>query len=168
MSDQRIDFKLLAEQLRASANMIVPRLLPGGRLVGQEWTCGDLSGGKGNSMKVNINTGVWCDFSSNEKGGDIISLKAAIDKCSMLEAAKSLLGEVAHSQPPTVGPAPVVKEDLPSQPPAAAKRPDFGQASGVWCYRNEAGEPLFFISRYDTPDGKNIIPYTWLNMMTAL
>jgi len=163
MSDQRIDFKLLAEQLRASANMIVPRLLPGGRLVGQEWTCGDLSGGKGNSMKVNINTGVWCDFSSNEKGGDIISLKAAIDKCSMLEAAKSLLGEVAHSQPPTVGPAPVVKEDLPSQPPAAAKRPDFGQASGVWCYRNEAGEPLFFISRYDTPDGKNIIPYTWVN-----
>lgn len=163
MSDQRIDFKLLAEQLRSAAGMIVPRLLPGGRMVGPEWTCGDMTGGPGNSMKVNMNSGVWCDFSTGEKGGDIISLKAAIDRCSMLEAAKSLVGEVSHhvTVPQTAPPA-VEPEPMPVKPPVNAPRPDFGQASGVWCYRDKTGAPLFYIARYDTPEGKQIRPFSWV------
>ena len=161
MSDQRIDFKLLAEQLRGCANMVVPRLLPGGKLIGHEWTCGDMSGGPGKSLRVNIQSGVWMDFASGEKGGDIISLKAAIDKCSMLDAAKSLVGEVAHFPERTYTPAPVKKEEQPIKPPSGTHKPDFGQSTGVWCYRDENGHPLFFIARYDTPEGKTIIPFTW-------
>ena len=163
--NDRIDFKLLADQLRGCAGIVVPRLLPGGKLIGQEWTCGDMSGGPGKSLRVNIQSGVWMDFASGEKGGDIISLKAAIDKCSMLEAAKSLLGEVSHM--PAVqqnAPQPVQKEELPIKPPSGTRKPDFGQNSGVWCYRDETGHPMFFVVRYDSPDGgKNIVPFCWFS-----
>jgi predicted P-loop ATPase len=160
--DQRIDFKLLAEQLRGCAGTVVPRLLPGGKLIGQEWTCGDMSGGPGKSLRVNIQSGVWMDFASGEKGGDIISLKAAIDKSSMLEAAKSLVGEVNHmSAVSHYSPPPAQKEEAPTKPPSGTKKPDFGHNSGVWCYRDETGHPMFFVVRYDSQEGKNIVPFCW-------
>lgn len=157
-----IDFKMLAEQLRGNAGMIVPRLLPGGRLVGNEWTCADLSGGIGNSLKVNIQTGLWKDFAGTDGGNDLISLKAAIDRCSMLEAAKALQSDlgIIPSAHAIARPAP---EEAPVKPPPGAHRPDFSGSSGNWCYRDLDGDVLFYIARYDTPDGgKNIVPFTWV------
>jgi putative DNA primase/helicase len=66
------------------------RLLPGGRLIGQEWTCGSLRGQSGTSCKVNISTGRWADFATNEKGGDVVSLAAAVWRVSQREAARRL------------------------------------------------------------------------------
>src|SRR5690606_18906244 len=82
-----INFTALAEALLARADNLVPDWLPGGHLNGHEWVCGSLSGGKGTSCSVNITTGAWADFAADEKGGDLVSLYAAIRGLSMGKAA---------------------------------------------------------------------------------
>jgi putative DNA primase/helicase len=66
------------------------RWLPGGRLIGREWTCGSLAGEPGRSCRVNIGTGRWADFATNQRGGDPVSLYAAILRVSQAEAARRL------------------------------------------------------------------------------
>ena len=75
---QRIDFRSLSEALLSRAEILVAQWLPNGRREGHEWRCGNLRGDFGSSLAVNLKTGVWADFSSDEKGGDLISLYAAI------------------------------------------------------------------------------------------
>src|SRR5690606_6373311 len=50
---------------------------PAGRMIGKEFCIGNLQGDPGKSLKVNILTGRWCDFSTDEAGGDPVSLYAA-------------------------------------------------------------------------------------------
>jgi putative DNA primase/helicase len=66
------------------------RWLPGGRRVGAEWICGSLRGEPGASCKVNLRTGRWADFATGEKGGDAVSLAAAIHGLTQAEAARRL------------------------------------------------------------------------------
>jgi len=66
------------------------RWLPGGRLEGREWTVGSLRGEPGRSLRVNVQSGRWCDFSTGERGGDVVSLAAAVARCGQLEAARKL------------------------------------------------------------------------------
>ena len=56
--------------------------------MGREWTCGALSGEPGQSCRVNLRTGRWCDFATGQKGGDAVSLCAAIHRLSQKEAAE--------------------------------------------------------------------------------
>lgn len=42
------------------------------------------------SFKVNLNTGAWADFATDDKGGDLVALVAYIDDLTQFEAAKSL------------------------------------------------------------------------------
>jgi putative DNA primase/helicase len=86
--------KLCLPDIAAVAAAALPHLpdlcrswLPGGRLVGREWTCGSLRGEPGLSCKVNIATGRWADFATGHKGGDAVSLAAAIHRLSQREAA---------------------------------------------------------------------------------
>jgi putative DNA primase/helicase len=80
--------------INAAALARLPELcrqwLPGGRLIGREWTCGSLAGEPGASCKVNIITGRWADFAVGEKGGDPVSLAAAVWKVPQVEAARRL------------------------------------------------------------------------------
>src|SRR5688572_22726884 len=103
----QIDFQALAASLLSQARIILPSWLPGGRLVGREYTCGDLTGRQGDSLKVNIESGKWMDFASGDKGGDLISLFAAINSISQGEAARSLSD--SYNFPAVVG--------TPSRPP---------------------------------------------------
>jgi putative DNA primase/helicase len=66
------------------------RWLPGGRIIGGEWTCGSLAGEPGKSCKVNLRTGKWADFATGEKGGDAVSLAAAVHRLTQAEAAERL------------------------------------------------------------------------------
>lgn len=45
---------------------------------------------------------------------------------------------------------------IPAKPPASASPPSLGRATAQWCYRDAAGEQLFWIQRFDIPaaDGK--------------
>jgi hypothetical protein len=71
---------------------LVPQLLPGGRRESGEWVARNptRNDAKPGSFKVNLRSGVWCDFATRDKGGDIIDLKAYLDGKSRLEAARDL------------------------------------------------------------------------------
>lgn len=89
----RIDFEILAQELLQRAEDLVSDWLRGGQRDGVEWKCGDLTGGPGRSCSVNLRTGQWSDFAheDEEKGGDLISLYAAIKGMSQLDAARELV-----------------------------------------------------------------------------
>ena len=56
---------------------LLSRWFPNGRAHGHEFRVGNLLGEAGESLSININTGVWRDFASNDGGSDPISLFAA-------------------------------------------------------------------------------------------
>lgn len=88
-----INFKALAEALLAIADRLVPQWLPGGKTVGHEYFCGDLTGGPGSSVAVNLKNGRWGEFNGDEVGGDLLSLYAAINELSPAQAALQVARE---------------------------------------------------------------------------
>ncbi len=89
-SRPRVNIAEVARTARPRVLELCQRWLPGGRLMGHEWTCGSLFGQAGMSCKVNIRTGRWADFASSDKGGDAVSLCAAVHHLSQVEAAERL------------------------------------------------------------------------------
>jgi putative DNA primase/helicase len=101
-----IDFTSLAAALLDRAERIVPEWLPGGRQVAGEWVCGSLEGGEGRSCSVNLRTGKWADFSSDDRGNDLISLYAAVQGLGQVDAARQLMDQLGWRRASTM-PAPV-------------------------------------------------------------
>lgn len=140
---------------------LLPSWLPGGTVSGNEYECSDITGGHGKSLKVNLTTGKWADFSTNLRGGDLISLWAAIKHAgNNVEAAKDLnkmFGGRAVVPRKTNVP-PQLKYNIVKPPPDIATpsmtHNKFGEPSEFYTYRDKSGEPLFFIARYDLDDGK--------------
>lgn len=121
-----INFTALADALLAQADTLVPMWLPGGKRVNGEWVCGSLSGGEGHSTSVNLKNGRWADFSADEKGGDLVSLYAAIHGLTMGKAAVEVarecgLEDVAGVQPARGPDAAAPRPPRPAPPPAAPK-----------------------------------------------
>lgn len=183
-----IQFQALADALLARSHNIVPLWLPGGHQKGHEYVCGGLSGGEGSSCSVNLNTGRWSDFATDEKGGDLLSLYAAIHGLSQAKAAISVardegLEDVAGVMPDTRHQRP----ERPPAPPAPAPKPR--ETEGWTTVRPVpamAPQPTFkhhhrtaedivrtsvyrlgdevhgYVVRFRTSDGgKDDLPYTW-------
>lgn len=123
-----IDFAGLAAFLLDRAPTLVPEWLPGGYRDGDRWYCGDLSGSKGKSCNVNLKTGTWIDNGTDEKGGDLLSLFAAIHNINNGQAAVRLQQEYglnrhgAHVQA-SVQPSSTSSRSEPS-PPRQGEAPD--------------------------------------------
>jgi len=71
-------------------NDLIPSILPQGKRMGKHWvalnpTRSDRSLG---SFKINLETGAWADFATNDQGGDLISLASYLYGMPPLEAAK--------------------------------------------------------------------------------
>jgi hypothetical protein len=67
-------------------------LLPGGRREGSEWVALNPRryDRRPGSFKVNLRTGRWADFATDQNGRDAISLAAHLHGLSQLEAARKL------------------------------------------------------------------------------
>jgi putative DNA primase/helicase len=89
-SRRHVDFQAVNRAALPHLLDLCRRWLPGGQLIGREWVCGNLRGEPGRSCKVNIVTGRWADFATNQRGGDPVSLYAAILRVSQAEAARRL------------------------------------------------------------------------------
>ena len=169
-----LDFVGLAGILLSRWEEFMPSWAPGGKLIGREYTAGSVRGGPGDSFRFNIEKGAWADFATGEKGGDMISLYAAIQGMKNGEAAKRLadllnynLSDAPYKQ--QVAPKVTVNYQI-GNPPKDVEEPAmitsrYGKPTGAWCYRDEKGHQIFWEARYETMDGKTILPWSWdLNM----
>src|SRR3981081_246823 len=88
----RIDFETVRAVALRNARTICKCIVPGGRVVGDEYVVKnpkrvDRHVG---SFKINLRTGQWGGFAPNERGGDLIALVAWRYDVSQSEAAARL------------------------------------------------------------------------------
>jgi hypothetical protein len=180
-----IKFQALADALLAKAKDLVPAWIRGGIIRGSEYICGSLSGGEGDSCAINLVTGQWADFagSAEERGGDLVSLYAAIHSLTMAEAALDLAdahdlhdvagivrrkgdgAQRAPRPPPPPPPAPTPAQREREQWKTLMPAPPDAQAPTFWHYYRKPedivhkaayridGALLGFVVRFRTSDG---------------
>ena len=182
-----IQFAALADALLSRAETLVPAWLPGGRRNGHEYVCGSLQGGSGSSLSVNMTTGQWADFASDERGGDLVGLYAACHGLTMGKAALTVardegLEDVAGVQRDSAH----QRIERPTPPPAPPKPRSDEQWTVVRPVPSHAPKPTFkhyhrkpqdivftaeyrvndqlhgYVVRFVTSDGgKDDCPYVW-------
>jgi putative DNA primase/helicase len=181
-----VDFAAIARDLLGRAEWYVEQWFPNGRRDGHEWKIGSLAGEAGRSLSINLRTGVWKDFASDEGGGDLLSLYAKSRGLAMLAAARDLglvRDDGAGAFSPPVNPPPAQPTSVQRtlwQPvlPAPAYAPDYRTqwghyARGVpkrsWEYRDASGALLGVVCRFETSDGgKDILPLTFCTHPTKV
>lgn len=77
-----INFPAIAAAALARSEALVSGWLPDGKREGKEWTArnptrDDQHAG---SFRINLDTGQWLDFATGDKGGDLISLYAYLNR----------------------------------------------------------------------------------------
>lgn len=87
---RKIAFSRIADEALARASLIVPRWCPEGKREAGEWVARNprRADRKPGSFKVNLATGKWGDWSTGDKGGDLVSLAAYLFGLNQAEAAK--------------------------------------------------------------------------------
>ena len=100
-SARRPDFELVARAARRDALAVLRRLLPSGRLHASEWVAGNPTRAdrRPGSFRVNTQTGRWADFATGDRGGDLVSLVAYLERCSQGDAARLLAGMLGVMTP---------------------------------------------------------------------
>ncbi|MEE5173306.1 DUF927 domain-containing protein [Pseudomonas alliivorans] len=173
-------------QVKAAAlrniDKVLVQWLPNGKRVdgGKEYTAPNptRTDKRAGSLKISISKGTWSDFATGDKGGDLIDLVRYIDGGTDVEACNKLadlLGVTADSAPAKPAPAkskapewiaiqPILAEAMNKCP---VKHRQHGAPSKVWIYRDDKGQPLMALYRFDLgpdEDGKPkkvFAPLTW-------
>lgn len=84
------------DKINTAALAVLPSLLsrwlPDGHREGREWVCRNprRSDRRPGSFRVNVSTGKWADFATDDKGGDPVSLAAYLAGSGQAEAARNL------------------------------------------------------------------------------
>ncbi|WP_303193039.1 hypothetical protein [uncultured Desulfovibrio sp.] len=157
------------EQVKAALAPRLPEvladLLPGGRISGREYVCASLQGDAGTSCATNLETGKGSDFATGESWGDVIALAAKVWNMRQGKAAQELARRY-HVDTGQNAPQPIqqpaafsvilpVPESAPQPPRCHAQH---GQASALWRYADGQGRTLGYVARFETPEGKVILP----------
>lgn len=181
-----IDFEGIANSALNAASTLVPMWLPQGRREGHEYKALNptRADSKIGSFSVNLNTGAWADFATDDKGADLISLYAYVFHLKNGEAAKEVARQLSIDNV-------MITENQPRQAPpkmtddgweTIAPVPDYA-VNGLHAdhpfrtnrlfesiYRDEQGRVLGAVVRFATSDGgKDDLPRTFgLNKKTGL
>ncbi|RTL88103.1 MAG: hypothetical protein EKK29_05865 [Hyphomicrobiales bacterium] len=85
----RIAFRRIAEKAAAHSELIVTRWLPDGRREAGEWVSRNpkRADKRLGSFKINLKTGAWGDFATDDRGRDLISLAAFLFDIKQRDAA---------------------------------------------------------------------------------
>ncbi len=94
MSKDWVNYGGINAAALAASPELLKKWLPRGRVVGREFQVGNLRGDPGDSLKVNLNSGKWADFSTDEAGGDLVALYAAIHRLDQATAARMLASDL--------------------------------------------------------------------------
>jgi hypothetical protein len=168
-----IDFDEINAKLMGNIEAHCHEWLPGGKVTGGSYRIGGIDGSMGSSMSINLRTGQWYDHATFDKGGDLISLYAAINDLSQVEAANELQGAVnIVRMAKTTKRKPVASESdwehALTIPSAIPNHPQHGKADIVYKYSDAEGRPIGVIMRWDLPDGKKTISQcTWMRHKTT-
>ncbi|MBW8459148.1 MAG: DUF927 domain-containing protein [Thiobacillus sp.] len=174
------DIQAIAAQAMAHIETVCARWLPDGKKAGHEWEIGDRHGTPGKSLKVHLSgnkAGMWADFSTGDKGGDLVSLVAFVEGIAQGDAARRLaefLGLPVDDRPAPQRPAPQAKPAQPAAPewrailpvpddappPPAAHR-KHGKPDRVYHYRNAQGQTLGFVARFEANATRPKKEFTW-------
>ena len=165
-------FSELNARLLPSFPTLVTQWLPSGKRMGEEWVALNptRNDNKAGSFRINMNTGKWADFATNDNGGDPISLYAYLHSLDQKDAADQLAGHmgVQFTEPKpkitrTINHEPALTPVPDNAPAPNTKHFKHGSAAASWAYHDQAGRLLGYICRYDTPEGKEILPLTWVD-----
>ena len=87
-----LDFKHINAEALSRLQSLLFHWLPEGRLIGSEFTSRNPTrpDNRPGSFSINIHTGKWADFATNDRGGDPISLYAYLHGMKQGEAAREL------------------------------------------------------------------------------
>ena len=107
-----------------------------------------------------------CPLLQLRRIGDAIAFVQHVEGCDFKRACE-LLGETSDWQP-TISQPPHVPQPnrITFKPPAGTPPPDMtsrslGAPVATWPYRDTDGEPLGYVARYQSDDGKVILCWTW-------
>ncbi len=91
---RKIAFQRIADAARANCSAIVMQWLPSGKRYGVEWAALNprRNDRRIGSFRINLRTGAWGDFATDDRGGDLISLAAYLHGLSQAEAAVRVAG----------------------------------------------------------------------------
>lgn len=100
------------------------------------------------------------------KQGDVLDFIQFLSGKSLPEAQAVLENKsIVHALPPPPPPTqdkPKWEISTPCPPHGQAVHRDFGKPNDMWLYRNEAGDGLYYICRFNLPGGKKEFrPLTW-------
>ncbi|HEX2998835.1 MAG TPA: hypothetical protein VHR86_01155, partial [Armatimonadota bacterium] len=174
----RYDFDQIDAALLPRADTLLNEWLPDGKLSGHEYTAinptrADHHPG---SFKINIDTGIWEDFATGDKGPGLVSLYAYIHRMDKPDAATELAqrhglqAASARDKPPTKArpreewqPVMPIPDDAPPPPTYTAK---LGETVTRYDYRGIDGRLLHLVYRVDRASadgkkGKDFYPVTW-------
>ncbi len=184
------DYQGIAQAALRSVDSVIGRWLPGGKRHGREYlACNPTRADeRPGSFSVNLDTGQWADFATDDKGGDMVSLVAYLDGTRQGPAADALadfLGLKVNGADRPSGPhgatgarsrtagikAPpkaskaAWRAMLPvpdDAPPPPARHMKLGAASATWRYLDPQGRPLCLVLRFEQADGgKEFRPLTY-------
>ena len=169
-----MDFKELHQATLPKLEQILKTIYPAGKTVGREFKIGSVRGEEGQSLSVNLDTGVWMDFNTGQTGGDLACLLAVRLDFSMTDAAmlvQTLLDDPAAGKKELRF---ILSGDGKKKPqPRNLEGPDpkyvpdnfilteWGVPAGIWEYHNSAGRLVFVVCRYGTDSAKTYRPWTW-------
>src|SRR5450631_403271 len=150
-------FEDVKEASLRSLDFIVPRLLPGGKRVGDEWVVRNptRNDSKPGSFSINMKNGLWSDFAIGDKGGDTIDLYVYLNGGSNIQAKDALADMLGVASGDSAG-------KVPSTPPkrstSAAAPAEFREVPTAFPPRtapDEKGNPAFVVAGDEGPSVRN-------------
>ncbi len=172
-SKDRISLSEIKARLNASPASALAFILPNGVLCGREFQCGDVYGAEGRSFLFNIDKRKGADFSYDQGYCGVFDVYVAHcqgDVVAAILLAREFLG-LPEDERPTPKTEHLARPDSTGEwtavtpIPHNAGLPDFrrlcpkdAKLTKAWPYRNEAGEVLFYVARYEFQDGRKITP----------
>ncbi len=187
-----IPFKEIADRALSSIDTLLGRWLPGGHNQSGEYKVRNplRADNKEGSFSINLSSGKWGDFATDDRGLDLIGLYAYINGLLMVEAAIEVADQIGYDLPescrpktdtpkertkPVIDPS-TIKQSAPKEespwhpvmpvPEGAPEAPLAHERRGLpamqWAYKDAAGQLLGYVYRFNTSDGgKETLPLTY-------
>jgi hypothetical protein len=152
-----MDFPKIALLALSHAEQICAELFPLGQKRGREFVVGDIYGNRGESLSINLTTGIFKDFSNGStKGGDLTALVAAAKNVSQYDAAEWIEGRydngATHKTQQKIEEFNAIFPVTEHAPDSAFKHYELGEPTAVYCYNNRQGQLLNYVCRFDPPN----------------